>query len=112
MAANFCSPIAALISMAVLLGATATVKAAEDYKVTTCPPGKPYCVQVTKPALTPAEVDLVEGRTAVSTSPTEEARKALVRAAAHYRDPASIDLCPPPYYLMSDWDGCRPARGR
>lgn len=107
MAATFPSPIAALISIAVALSAPETATAAEDYKVTTCPPGKPYCIQVTKPALTPAEADLAEGRTAVSTSPTEEARKAEVRAAAHYRDPVSINLCPPPHYIMSEWDGCR-----
>ncbi len=112
MTANPSSAIAALLSAVIFLGAAATVNAAEDYKQMTCPQGKSYCVQVTKPVLTPAEADLAEGRTAVSTSPEEEERKAQVRAAAHYRDPVSIDLCPPPYYVMTDWDGCWPSRSR
>lgn len=112
MTANSSSVTAALVSAAVFLGATTAGNAAEDYKQTICPPGKPYCIQVIKPTLTPAEVDLAEGRTAIATSPAEEARKAQVRAAAHYRDPVSIDLCPPPYYVMTDWYGCRPSRWR
>ena len=110
MAAKFSSAVAALIAAAFLLSGTAPGNAAEDYTTTTCPPGKPYCVKVTKPALTPAEVDLIEGRTAVSTSPTEEARKAEARAASYYRDPISINLCPRPWYVMTDWNGCRSAR--
>ena len=112
MAAKLSPAIAALMVIASLLGDACPAKAAEDYTTTTCPPGKPYCVKVTKPALTPAEVDLIEGRTAVSTSPTEEARKAEIRVASHYRDPISINLCPRPWYVMTDWNGCQFARLR
>jgi hypothetical protein len=43
----------------------------------------------------------------VRVDPGEEARKAQVRAAANYRDPVSIDLCPPSRYAMDGWYGCR-----
>lgn len=36
----------------------------------------------------------------------DEARKSAVRAAAHYKDPASINLCPPPY-RMTERNGCK-----
>lgn len=112
MAANFTSVGAALISAMVLLAGAVTGNAAEDYTTTTCPPGKPYCVKVTKPALSPAEVDMIEGRTALATSPAEEARKAQERAAANYRDPISINLCPSPPYLMTYRNGCQFAHWR
>jgi hypothetical protein len=47
-----------------------------------------------QPVLTRAEVE------------TEETRKRAVRAASGYRDPVSIDLCPPPHYHMTVRDGC------
>ena len=93
---------AALISAAVFLGITVVGNAAEDYKITTCPPGKPYCIQVIKPALTPEEVANLE---AVHIDAAEEARKAQLHAAEYYHYPGATSLCPPPH-RMTDL-GCR-----
>ena len=96
-------------ALAILLGAASVANAADE-KGVVCPPNKPYCIQ--KPALTQAEVDALEGKAPVRVDPGEEARKAQVRAAANYRDPVSIDLCPPSRYAMDGWYGCRPTARR
>jgi hypothetical protein len=92
-------------ALAILLGA-ANVASAADEKGVVCPPNKPYCIQ--KPALTQEQADALEGKALVRVDATEEARKAQVRAAANYRDPVSIDLCPPSRYAMDGFYGCRP----
>jgi hypothetical protein len=104
MPAHLRSAITATFFLALFIGGT-TAATAADEKGVTCPPNKPYCIQ--KPALTQAEVDALEGKAPVRVDPGEEARKAQVRAAANYRDPVSIDLCPPSRYAMDGWYGCR-----
>ena len=103
------SAIAATLFLCVFVGA-APVASAADEKGIVCPPNKPYCIQ--KPALTQAEIDVLEGRAPVRVDPGEEARKVQVRAAANYRDPVSIDLCPPSRYAMDGRYGCRPLARR
>jgi len=105
MPAHLRSAIMANSVLAILLGAANLASAAEEAKGVVCPPNKPYCIQ--KPALTQAEIDVLEGRAPVRVDPTEEARKAQVRATANYRDPVSIDLCPPSRYAMDGFYGCR-----
>lgn len=104
MPAHLRSAIMASSALAILFGAS--VAKAADEKGVVCPPNKPYCIQ--KPALTQEQVDALEGKAPVRVDPGEEARKAQVRAAANYRDPASIDLCPPSRYAMDGFFGCRP----
>jgi hypothetical protein len=41
-----------------------------------------------------------------------EARKRSVRISSGYRDPISINMCPPPPYVMTDRDGCYPRGAR
>jgi len=96
MPAHLRSATTATFFLALFIGGTSAATAADDLKGIVCPPNKPYCIQ--KPALTQEEID--------------EARKAQVRAAANYRDPASIDLCPPSRYAMDGFYGCRPIARR
>ena len=100
------SAITATFLFALLIGGTTPANAADELSGVVCPPNKPYCIK--KPALTQAEIDVLEGRAPVPVDPAEEARKAQVRAAANYRDPVSIDLCPPLRYVMDGFYGCRP----
>jgi len=102
--------ITATFFLALFTGGTSAATAADDLKGIVCPPNKPYCIQ--KPALTQEEIDVLEGRAPVRVDPGEEARKAQVRAAANYRDPVSIDLCPPSRYAMDGFYGCRPIARR
>jgi hypothetical protein len=106
MSAYIRSAIAAPLFLSAFLGIAPAAQAADEPKGIVCPPNKPYCIQ--KPALTQEEIDVLEGKAPVRIDPAEEARKARARALAAYRDPVSINLCPPPYYIMTDWDGCRP----
>jgi hypothetical protein len=78
---------------------------AEDYKVTTCPPNKSYCMQVSKPILSEQEaarVGATDQGSVVSYKVAEEATK----AAVHHNDPGAIALCPPPHRMTAK-DGCR-----
>ena len=82
---------------------------AEDYKITTCPVGKSYCTQTTKPILTPEQAARLEGAVSEATvtyDPADEARKQQARASDLYRDPGAVPVCPPPH-RMTAMDGCQ-----
>jgi hypothetical protein len=100
------SPFALLPVLAVAALSYAPANA-ENYKVTTCPPNKSYCTQVTKPILSPEEIAKIEsGTSEVAYDRGSETRKARARESTGYRDVGAVAVCPPPHH-MTAMDGCQ-----